>query len=1048
MKHLDMQLVLECALLPSERNRTGLFVKQSTEETAVTLWKQYASGGAGTEAESSALSMHNMTQNMLEDYCRSVRLRRSLSEYLGMKDFRWLALLDKIVSHYWDGVQKYEAFFSSCIFPGGYTFCRAIYPFYYELYCGISETCPWDRETVLHACTAFTRTVEQIGGDVFLVSAKKHFQSQDVSAYYGTNEPVDDASFIGWLYNGGIVDVIQCYPVCFRLICQAILRYIENLKIMCQRIAADQPLISKALLDGKPAERIRGIDFCLSDFHNNGQSVAVIEFESGVRIVYKPRSTAIDAAWNRFLSLFQRAAGIQFAVLTVINRGKYGYVAFAERIPSKDIAAYYRNAGSLLCLCSLFGATDLHYENIVAQDVSPVVVDLETIISPRPKGKYAMIEADKLSSHTINVARTLLLPRWIGTSAGLSCEIGGFSSTMDMGRNYHTIDGIRTSADQYPEEFLDGFSQAYHFILCHKDEVESMLHSCGFENCNYRYVFRRTALYSKLQSHFLHAAFLKSGADYRAVVTRLGAGVLLAFDAECANLLWPIEQSEEAAVLRGDIPYFFCRGNSKTIFDCYGPLVDDFLEATPIDVVLKNLSEMTEDRFAYEFNFIRKSLTLSRCQPRETKTTELVSYRDIRRDRQSSSKKTIVQETERLHQALSEYSIDGLRFSYYAPVRDPQTTRYNLSLLENTFYSGIWGVLLFHGAYARWKHDSELRQLVLDKSERIIDELLNREDESNYLRIGLADGIAGSLRGMICLSQILGDRHLLNHAVALALRIKEQYLERCKQTDLFGGLAGFLYVASQLWLLTQDSRLLPQIQHTADLLKRKATMDTRTNCRVWTGKMEYAPLTGLAHGQAGYIIALALAWNVLHDDELVSLVDQGRKYEELNYNARANNWFDFRKFMVSRRGQDTSPDYQERFMFGTCSGTPGIGLSRIALSEYLPACEDKQIIGRAIDFCSHQPLVGCDSYCCGTMGWVDFLIESSGIRKDTQFIGKAQEIATSVIPEISQERYILSNLRGIYDVSLFTGISGIGYEMIRTQIPEHIPSPILFHLPH
>lgn len=165
-------------------------------------------------------------------------------------------------------------------------------------------------------------------------------------------------------------------------------------------------------------------------------------------------------------------------------------------------------------------------------------------------------------------------------------------------------------------------------------------------------------------------------------------------------------------------------------------------------------------------------------------------------------------------------------------------------------------------------------------------------------------------------------------------------------------------------------------------------------------------------------------------------------YEELNYDRENNNWYDFRKFMVARRDQDLTEKYHKRFMFGCCSGTPGIGISRITTIQLLNDISENQVVNRAINFCCNEPLIGNDSYCCGTMGWIDFLIEASMLHHDSSLLSNAKSIASSVIPSISGKEYILSNLKGIYDISLFKGISGIGYELIRTQMPNKIPSPL------
>lgn len=1044
MNALNLVQIIEDSTTPDEADNTELFCKGQVDDSAVALWKKYSSGDASVSAIKSALDIRHMSIQSLEDQYRRVCTKKDLSFYLEKDEYSWVAMLSEICASYSNGRSTFQSFFSR-MYDHCSTTGRAVLPFIQRLYQELHHTCLWNRNILLGACEAFLRYTEYLCEDVFRVSAKIHYSSEDISDCFFAESSGDDYDYIDWLYEEGIASVIQRYPVCFKLLCQTIQQYVVNLREMAARLNRDVPAIMSTFCNGEETGGIRDIEFIRSDFHNGCQSVAIIEFLNGVKIVYKPRSTAIDSAWNRFLSLLNNSVnGLSLKTLPVLTRTEYGYVGFVQQFNAPHVEKYYYHAGFLLCVCSIFGATDLHYENVIACGDSPVIVDLETIISPRPLSRFALIEADKLFNQTINVSRTLLLPRWVGTTIDGAREIGGFSSTNNGGKNYHVYDSLRTSADQYPADFSRGFTDAYEYFLTNRVTIRRFIEACGFDKCNYRYVFRRTALYFKLQRHFFHAAYLKHGFYYHAVTTRIGAGIILAFDTDNAKMLWHIERSEEQAIRTLDIPYFFCRGSHCSLYDCNGELIQGFLERSPIDTVMYNLSLMSRERLDYERNYIAKSLILSSCQSRSAKSTELVSYRNIIRIRQQDCVNSIPAEIDRIHNMLSEYSIDGLRFAYYAPVRDTRTTRYNLNILENTFYSGIWGVLMFHAAYACWKADISLHTQVVEKVEQLADDYIQGEDESCFLRLGMADGIAGVLRSIICISQILNEPTLLEKAVGIATRINEYYIARCDKNDLFGGLSGILYVLSQLYILTQRIELIPNIRNITEKLIGKVSLDPRTHCTIWKGGIEYAPLTGLAHGQAGYILALSLSHVVLKDVRLLEYIKQGMEYEERSYSQQDNNWFDYRKFFVARRDQDTSSTYQKRFMYGTCSGAPGIGITRIAIRRYIPSIQDVPIIDRVDAFCAGEQLVGCDNYCCGTMGWVDYLIESSLFSGNIELLAKAKEIASSVIPSISKENYILSNLKGIYDVSLFTGISGIGYEMIRTQLPEQIPSPLLF----
>lgn len=1044
MNEQDLKSIIEATALHHERLNPTLFYADGIDDVAMSLWKQYASGEMGREYLEKALTIRGLTKSNLETEMCHVKLVGDAKSYLNDPSAQWLCSLSNIVDSYNKGYLFYLDLFKDQHFPkGNITLCRALLPFLSAISNNLVQMTGLEKKIALNIGFSCFEILEPICCDVFMVAAKSHFETEDVSSLYYTGGDGDDRKYLEWVFNGGIIDIVKYYPMCFRLLMQSILNLENNIIALFRRLTLNLDAIEEELFDGVQLGKIIDVKVGLSDLHNSGQSVCILKFSNNVKLVYKPRSMAIDAAWNNLLKdLCNDSDVFKLSTLRVLDRGDYGFVTFANWVPAVSIEKYYYNAGVIMCLAALFGATDLHYENIIASGDSPIIVDLETLISPRPKKKFAMIEAGNREIKAVDVGRTMLLPRWVGTSIRAAREIGGFTSISDLGKNYHLVDGKKTSADQYSKEVLHGFSCAYNYIITHKQQISYYLQKYNFDKGKYRYVFRRTALYYDLYKHFLHATFLRRASLFEAVTTRLGAGILLSFDSEKAHILWPMEQSEEAAILQGDIPYFYCLGDKKGIADISGTLIHDFFETTPMEIVRNNLAQMTSARLEYESNYIKNALILSKCQSQQTLSTELLSYQHINRSRVMPDNEAICREIKRIYAMLDKYSIDGLYFSYYAPVRDDKTTRYNLNLLDNSYYSGIWGVLMFHAAYATWNNNSVLRDTILKEIKELLRPYFDGSDESVYLRLGLAEGVSGVLKSMICIAKILDEPNLVDSAVKIANRVGENYLRRSWGSDLFGGIAGYLFVVCQLYLLTRDEMLYGQIRAACEELKSRNTVESTNQLHVWKSEMEYAPLTGLAHGQAGFAMALSAAYAVTSDDTLLTLINQCMCYEELNYDRENNNWYDFRKFMVARRDQDLTEKYHKRFMFGCCSGTPGIGISRITTIQLLNDISENQVVNRAINFCCNEPLIGNDSYCCGTMGWIDFLIEASMLHHDSSLLSNAKSIASSVIPSISGKEYILSNLKGIYDISLFKGISGIGYELIRTQMPNKIPSPL------
>src|SRR5262249_25496230 len=88
---------------------------------------------------------------------------------------------------------------------------------------------------------------------------------------------------------------------------------------------------------------------------------------------------------------------------------------------------FYRRQGSWLALLHALGATDVHYENVVAAGEHPVPVDLETLFHPRAPELELANPRQRLARGALarSVPRVGLLPNRIGEGPGAA--LGGLS---------------------------------------------------------------------------------------------------------------------------------------------------------------------------------------------------------------------------------------------------------------------------------------------------------------------------------------------------------------------------------------------------------------------------------------------------------------------------------------------------------------------------------------------------------------------------------------------------------------------------------------------
>jgi type 2 lantibiotic biosynthesis protein LanM len=199
---------------------------------------------------------------------------------------------------------------------------------------------------------------------------------------------------------------------------KAIDHWVDAQLEMLARLRADWAAISAWGGDGPLACKVRRVEGELSDRHDGGRSAAILTFESGWKVVYKPRAMQADAWYSRLLDwLNALEAPVSFRSPRVLARDGYGWMEFVahRRCRSRaELSEYHRNAGGLLCLLYLLRATDCHFQNLIACGVDPVLVDAEMLFQPSLQASDAW-----------TVTRTGLIPNFRFGPGGETYDVSG-----------------------------------------------------------------------------------------------------------------------------------------------------------------------------------------------------------------------------------------------------------------------------------------------------------------------------------------------------------------------------------------------------------------------------------------------------------------------------------------------------------------------------------------------------------------------------------------------------------------------------------------------
>jgi len=142
--------------------------------------------------------------------------------------------------------------------------------------------------------------------------------------------------FIRGLQHGGWSRLRRQYPVLSRLVNGIIRLKLEEAAEFSSRLEADGPLFREQF--GFEHGAVRRIRSGLSDPHQGMRSVKVLEFDSGERLVYKPKNIGMQAAWSELSRWAGQRIGLDLAAPNVLDCSTHGWMEFVRHEPCPDEA--------------------------------------------------------------------------------------------------------------------------------------------------------------------------------------------------------------------------------------------------------------------------------------------------------------------------------------------------------------------------------------------------------------------------------------------------------------------------------------------------------------------------------------------------------------------------------------------------------------------------------------------------------------------------------------------------------------------------------------
>ncbi|WP_225823773.1 type 2 lanthipeptide synthetase LanM family protein [Streptomyces naphthomycinicus] len=418
----------------------------------------------------------------------------------------------------------------------------------------------------------------------------------------------------------GLSALFAAYPVLARMLAQTALDAADAAAELVTRFQADREDLVTGLLDGRGPGALAGVDLGLGDAHQGNRAVAILRFAGGDRLVYKPRPLEQHALLDDLTDwLGTKVPGLALRTPRSLRRPGYGWLEFVEHRWCRSVTetdAFYRHQGALLALLYAVDGADMHYENVIACGDQPVLVDAETLLHtglPQAMTAGADPAADALHA---SVHRTCLLPHLLigehgaldisalgrdaeGTfpSEGLHWEDSG-KDTMRAVRgavlspaaqNQPLPAGAPLEGADHRAALLEGFRTGYGTLAAHGRELLAPGGPLAeHADSPARLIVRSTRLYATLLEESAHPSLLGDA------LAREGVFAVLWTESEHDEARRRLVEHETAELWRGDVPLFVHRPSGTGVRTADGTCLPDVLPVAALAAVGEKLARMDE----------------------------------------------------------------------------------------------------------------------------------------------------------------------------------------------------------------------------------------------------------------------------------------------------------------------------------------------------------------------------------------------------------------------------------------------------------------------
>lgn len=871
--------------------------------------------------------------------------------------------------------------------------------------------------------------------------------------HYFTNQLLLNSDFLKELYYG--------YSELTNIINLKIKQYFDYILQIINNTQNESDNLSKKLNNKKPIGKIEKIITEMGDTHRGGKSVAIIDFDTQLRLVYKPRTLDLEYGFKlicEWLNTRITNKMLDLKTASVYTKDDFGWMEFIENNQCetyKQIGNYYTRTGELLAVLYSLNAKDFHHENLIAHSEFPMPIDLESLFhsniqidDPFFSGSF-LIAKDLLNKSVYSIG---LLPMRITSridNNDISVELSGLGaedkqvapfksffidnrdcdnimitkklSTVMPQKNNPKIGGTIQKSDLYTYEIKDGFEKMYNLIMNNKMEYINKLIEL-FSGKKTRFILRPTYLYGQLLRTSYHPDFLTQSIHRRILLHRIGI--------KANDKIKDLLKSEFQDMLLGDIPYFNAVVDKDILLDSKQNEFKNFFNASLLADVKEKIHSFCQADIDRQLHIIDMTFLAKNNDTKKDITN--IQFSNIHYYQKKLKTKEWLRLAEHIGEYIIQNSIEGKDditwISTLLEGREELT--WILAPVGNDLYSGNCGIALFLGYLGKVTGNNDFSAAAISAINSSINEMYSLIPNHPYL-VGAYNGLSGYFYTFSKLARILTEKKI-DQVIWDNIELLKSLATKDKVYEVIGGTSGSLgVVLSMLKDIKCDikKKLIIDIAY-ENYNHLKNNCKQFDECVAWESDVT-VPSTGFSHGNAGIASYIGKLYQITNNEDVKLFLMQALAFERKLFSNEQKKWFSSLK--------------RDRTSLGWCNGAPGILLSRLMLknSGYEDSFINSEIdtaLGTTITKgFGHNP-----SLCHGDLGNLEILNFAANSLNDIKLKNHCYSTFQDLFNNVLMNRWNNGVLRGTESIGLMVGVAGFGYSILRFYEPDGIPEILWF----